>query len=328
MAKKYQITRTEKLFDKFHVGQKAHQVFLPYINVHLNDLSDPTKPVGVFLLTGPTGSGKTLAAQLLAEGLHGSRDRMIRIDCGEYTQSQEVARLIGAPPGYLGHRETRPVLAADKIRAATSEECNITIVLLDEIEKSHHQFHEILLGVLSTGKITLGDGSVADLSKCVFFMTSNLGAKELSDALDTPYGLTPLGAGSEGKSVESICSGAIKRKFSPEFMGRIDEIIHFSRLKKEHMAAIVDIEIDAIRERLCSVNGSILQVNQDVKDKLIRDGFTPVYGARGLSRAIKKTILTGLADIIEDSPEHPLIVVSMDGDEIKIGAVKSKWSLR
>ena len=167
------------------IGQpQAMTQIVPYVQMHRAGLAPEGRPVGVFLLLGPTGTGKTKTVEALADTLHGSEKHVVRVDCGEFQMEHEVAKLIGAPPGYLGHRETQPVLSQQKLNAAASEGCDLTLVLFDEIEKAAPSMTRLLLGVLDKATLRLGDNSVVNFERSIIFLTSNLGAEELRKEIE------------------------------------------------------------------------------------------------------------------------------------------------
>src|SRR5260370_19658886 len=173
-----------KALSKKLVGQPAAiEAIVPFVEMHRAMLSPEDGPAGIFLLLGPTGTGKTKTVEALAEVLHGNPKKVLRIDCGEFQMEHEVAKLIGAPPGYLGHRETQPVLTQQKVNAVGSESCDLSIVLFDEIEKAAPSMTRLLLGILDKGTLRLGDCSSVNFEKTLIFMTSNLGAARMSEEL-------------------------------------------------------------------------------------------------------------------------------------------------
>src|SRR5580692_6232861 len=171
------------------VGQpNVINLIVPYIQMFQAGLAPENRPVGVFLLLGPTGTGKTRTVEALAEALHGSSKNLLKVDCGEFQMEHEVAKLIGAPPGYLGHRETQPMLTQQKLNAVTSEKCELSLVLFDEIEKAAPSMTRLLLGVLDKGVLRLGDNSTVNFEKSLIFLTSNLGAREMMKEINPDFG--------------------------------------------------------------------------------------------------------------------------------------------
>src|SRR5246500_3523015 len=230
------------------VGQPdATRVIVPYIQMFQAGLATEGRPVGVFLLLGPTGTGKTKTVEALAEVLHGSEKNVLKVDCGEFQMEHEVAKLIGAPPGYLGHRETQPMLTQQKLNAVTSEKCALSLVLFDEIEKAAPSMTRLLLGVLDKGILRLGDNSVVNFEKSLVFLTSNLGAREMMREINPDFGFQSVKLGQPrtdltGK-LQNIGLVAVRKRFSPEFVNRIDCIITYQPLTPESLSAILDKQI-------------------------------------------------------------------------------------
>src|SRR5882762_9651538 len=171
------------------VGQAtATKAIVPYVYMHQSGLAPEGRPAGVFLLLGPTGTGKTKTVEAIAELLHGSEKQIVKVDCGEFQMEHEMAKLIGAPPGYLGHRETVPMLTQQRLAEATSEGSDLALVLFDEIEKAAHSMTKLLLGILDKGILRLGDNSVVNFEKTLIFFTSNLGAREMMREINPDFG--------------------------------------------------------------------------------------------------------------------------------------------
>src|SRR5215831_11401776 len=217
------------------VGQPAAtKVIVPYIQMFQAGLAPEGRPVGVFLLLGPTGTGKTKTIEALAEVLHGSSRNLLKVDCGEFQMEHEVAKLIGAPPGYLGHRETQPMLSQQKLTSVTSDKSALSLVLFDEIEKAAPSLTRLLLGVLDRGILRLGDNSVVNFEKSLVFLTSNLGAKEMMREISPDFGFqsaTTTGTREDlTQKLQAIALVAVRKKFSPEFINRIDHVITYRPL--------------------------------------------------------------------------------------------------
>ena len=221
------------------VGQStALTEIVPYVQMHRAGLAPEGRPAGVFLLLGPTGTGKTRTVEALAEVLHGSEKHLVRVDCGEFQMEHEVAKLIGAPPGYLGHRETQPMLSQQKLTAATSESSNLALILFDEIETSAPSMTRLLLGVLDKAVLRLGDNTTVNFERTMIFLTSNLGAEAMRKELAPDFGFEAVVCGAEAatgpasrRRLEAIGMNAVKRKFSPEFVNRIDAVITYHPLE-------------------------------------------------------------------------------------------------
>jgi ATP-dependent Clp protease ATP-binding subunit ClpA/ActR/RegA family two-component response regulator len=236
------------------IGQPAAMKYIvPYVEMFQAGLAPEGRPVGVFLLLGPTGTGKTKTVEALAEVLHGSEKNVLKIDCGEYQMEHEVAKLIGAPPGYLGHRETQPMLTQQKLNAVTSEKCNLSIILFDEIEKAAPSMTRLLLGILDRAVLRLGDNTSVNFDNSLIFLTSNLGAREMMKEIHPDFGFQ-AGALHERKDLfsklESIALGSVRKKFSPEFVNRIDAVITYQPLDEESFSRILDQQITELQRHV------------------------------------------------------------------------------
>ena len=280
----------EKLGELLIGQDPAIQKIAPYVEQAISGLSPVDRPAAVFLLVGPTGVGKTHAVHSLAKVLHGQSARVLRIDCGEYQMDHEVAKLIGAPPGYLGHRETHPALSQQKVKSVSSEGCGASIVLFDEIEKAAPSFHRILLGILDRGTLRLGDSTSVDFSTSLIFMTSNVGSAEIASYSAGGFGFASAAktSGRAGK----IAVGALNRQFSPEFLNRVDEVIPFDYLDGNSIAKILDIEVKILEDFLKAKLGiAALQLTVEVKAHLIECGTSRLCGARELKRLIQREVM-------------------------------------
>src|SRR5256884_730448 len=213
------------------VGQPAAtKVIVPYIQMFQAGLAPEGRPVGVFLLLGPTGTGKTKTVEALAEILHGSEKNVLKIDCGEFQMEHEVAKLIGAPPGYLGHPETVPMLTQQQLQAVTSSQCALSLVLFDEIEKAAPALSRLLLGILDKALLRLGDNTMVNFEKSLIFFTSNLGAREMMRGIHPEIGFhthSPRDRADLTSKLESIALAAVRTRFSPEFVNRIDAVVTY-----------------------------------------------------------------------------------------------------
>ena len=227
------------------IGQPAAiAAIVPYVQIHRASLGPEGRPAGVFLLLGPTGTGKTRTVEALAEVLHGSSKKVLRVDCGEFQMEHEVAKLVGAPPGYLGHRETQPLLTQQKLNGASSEMCDLSIVLFDEIEKAAPSVARLLLGVLDKATLRLGDNATVNFEKSMIFLTSNLGARAMSRQLNPDFGFESLvgeaGRESHLASWKASAWPLCGETFPPEFINRIDAVVTYQPLSPEALAAILD----------------------------------------------------------------------------------------
>jgi ATP-dependent Clp protease ATP-binding subunit ClpA len=284
------------------VGQPAATgSIVPYVNMYQSGLSPDGRPAGVFLLLGPTGTGKTKTVEALAEAIHGTERNLLRIDCGEFQMEHEVAKLIGAPPGYLGHRETAPILTQQKLTAVTSERCNLSIILFDEIEKAAPSMTRILLGVLDKASLRLGDNSTVNFEKSLIFLTSNLGAREMTKLLKPAFGFESVSerdGGALESKLQAVGLAAVRRRFSPEFVNRIDSVITYKPLSEESLATILDIQLDELQRHIFRRLGPRafgLNVTKQARSVLIRNGASERYGARELKRTIHRQVIQPIA---------------------------------
>src|SRR5271157_3152425 len=288
------------------VGQeKAVQVLLDMVEAYRAGFSDPRRPAGNALFLGPTGTGKTHVVETLAESLFGNRKACIRIDCAEFQHSHEISKLIGSPPGYLGHRETHPAIEQEKLDKFHTEALKLSIVLFDEIEKANDALWSLLLGILDNGTLTLGDNRIVDLTKTVIILTSNLGAREMAK---NTLGFTALSEERDQARLDQIALSAAKSKFSPEFMNRIENVVTFKKLLRPDVEQILDIELLGLSKSLNSRNLEgvahfpiELYVSPAAKEALLEAGYSEEYGARHLTRVLDIKIMKPLAKIYNSS---------------------------
>lgn len=295
------------------IGQSSSLASIaPYVTSYQAGLNPDGRPAGVFLLLGPTGTGKTRTVEALAESLHGSKRYMLRVDCGEYQMEHEVAKLIGSPPGYLGHRETQPVLTQAKLAATTSTESSLSLILFDEVEKSADSLLRLLLGVLDKGSLRLGDGNFVNFERSLIFMTSNLGARQMADARKKVGFERPERGAPDDKG---ISLRAAKRFFSPEMINRIDEILAYQYLGQAEMGEIVRLELNKLQGQINDRLGSRavpLEFSAALKKMLVDRGLNPEYGARELKRIIGREISQPLAGLIVDGKVPARVPVRVD----------------
>jgi len=301
------------------IGQPtAIDAIVPCVEMFRSRLAPEGRPAGIFLLLGPTGTGKTKTVEALAEVLHGSSKKLLRIDCGEFQMDHEVAKLVGAPPGYLGHRETQPVLTQQKLNAAASESCELSIVLLDEIEKAAPSMTRLLLGILDKGTLRLGDGTAVNFEKTMVFLTSNLGASEMNKQLRPDFGFDSLTPRSEKRArLEAIGVHALRRNFPPEFINRIDEVITYQPLAADALAAILDVQIRDLQEhiqRRLGLGAFHLNVPARTRRFLLQKGTSEEYGARELKRTIQRHLVHPLAAMVAAGDIDPGAHVRVDVD--------------
>jgi ATP-dependent Clp protease ATP-binding subunit ClpB len=309
-------------FSKNIVGQSnATQALLDILEHHMADFGSKSKPAGVCLFLGPTGTGKTKVVESFAEGLFGDPRACIRIDCAEFQYGHEIAKLVGSPPGYLGHRETHPMLTQEALNQYHTDKLKLTVLLFDEIEKASDSLWNILLGILDNAVLTLGDNRKVDFRNVVIVMTSNVGARDMANRgigyveVDEEYNATRL---------DQIAVSAAKSKFSPEFMNRLNNVVVFHTLTKEQIEEILDIELRDFQRRvlLSSVTSSTnlhfwLTVSPAARRKLLTDGYDKAYGARHLKRAIERWIERPLAQLSTSGQlkEGDEVVVDYTGED-------------
>jgi ATP-dependent Clp protease ATP-binding subunit ClpA len=301
------------------VGQpRALAQIVPYVQMHEAGLAPEGRPVGVFLLLGPTGTGKTRTVEVLAQALHGSEKSMLKVDCGEFQMEHEVAKLIGAPPGYLGHRETQPMLSQQKLNAVTSDKCSLSLVLFDEIEKAAPSMTRLLLGVLDKAVLRLGDNTSVSFERTIIFLTSNLGADGMRKQLRPDFGFeTMVGVRKDAANkLEGIGMRAVRRKFSPEFVNRIDAVITYQPLGAKALATIVDQQIEALEQHIAHrlmERAFGIEVSDSARAFLLRKGTSDEYGARELKRVILRHLTQPLAAMVAKGSVLPGDVVLVEG---------------
>lgn len=302
------------------IGQPdSLDAIVPYVQMYQAGLSPEGRPAGVFLLLGPTGTGKTRTVEALAEVIHGSAKNVLRIDCGEYQMEHEVAKLIGAPPGYLGHRETQPVLTQMKLNQVMSDRANVAIVLFDEIEKAAPSLTRLLLGILDKGTLRLGDNTTVQFERTLIFLTSNLGAKEMARELRPSFGFEslsgPTAEPDDYARLEDVAISAVKRKFAPEFINRIDLMLTYRPLTAAAMEKILEIqlqELGAHIERRLGDRQFSLHVPRRARRFLLEQGTSSQYGARELKRTLHRHLMHPLAALMADEGVPPGAVVRCD----------------
>ena len=290
----------EKLQSRLIGHDKAARELVDAITRHQAGLGAKNRPVGAFLLVGPTGSGKTQIARALCDLVTSKTDSLIRIDCAEFGASHEVSKLIGAPPGYLGHRETASLLAQAKLTAQTSDSNKISVVLFDEIDKAHAKLLDLLLGIMDAARLTLGDNSTVDFSRTLVLMTANMGAKEMQSILRPGWGFAKHIAHDPDAHIKAGASGeaAAKKSLRPEFINRLDKILVFHQLTLPEIEKVCDLELAALEER-CLTGPSIgLSVSAAARRWLAREGYEPEFGARHLKRQIERLVEKPLAALV------------------------------
>lgn len=300
------------------VGQPAALKYIvPFVQMYQAGLAPEGRPVGVFLLLGPTGTGKTKTVEALAEILHGSSRKVVKIDCGEFQMEHEVAKIIGAPPGYLGHRETESVLTQARLKAATSENCDLSVVLFDEVEKAAPSVTRLLLGILDKAVLRLGDNTEVDFQKSLIFFTSNLGAREMLKEMHPGLGFKSTRPDSRELSsrLEAVALAAVRKKYSPEFVNRIDAVITYQPLEPESLAVILENQISELQQHVNTRLGERwfkIDLSQEARQFLLKEGTSPEYGARELKRTIHRYLTQPLATLVIQGKVEPGSCVNVD----------------
>lgn len=309
------------------VGQpEAIDTVVPYVQMYQAGLAPEGRPVGVVLLLGPTGTGKTRTVEALAEVLHGSSKNLLKVDCGEFQMEHEVAKLIGAPPGYLGHRETQPMLTQAKVNAVASEESEISLILFDEIEKAAPSMTRLLLGVLDKATLRLGDNSSVNFERSLIFLTSNLGAKSIQRANKPDFGfeaMLPVKPFEDSAKLQSIGLAAVRHKFSPEFVNRVDSVITYKPLDRDACEIILD-QILANFARLIHTRLGMrafrLQCTVAGRSQLLDQGTSLEYGARELKRTVQRNFIQPVAALVAQGrvPPGTTVILDAKGGEFNI----------
>jgi ATP-dependent Clp protease ATP-binding subunit ClpA len=296
------------------VGQEEaiNQIVNAY-QTHLAGLSPIGRPVGNFLFLGPTGSGKTRIVEATAESLLNNPRAVVKIDCAEFQHSHEIAKLIGSPPGYLGHRETHALLSQEVLNQHHTDKLRLSFVLFDEIEKASDALWNLLLGIMDKGVLTLGDNSRVDFSSTMVFLTSNLGATEMSSLISPKLGFHAPSSEDTGRDAKLSAQvsrtgiAAARRKFTPEFINRLDKIVVFKSLGNEELRRIVDIELEMVQERIRAAaarNPFLIDITESAKSFLLTEGTDFQYGARPLKRAIERLLVQPLSNLMATSQIH------------------------
>jgi len=303
------------------VGQEeAVQALVDLYQVFRAGLNSPGRPVGNLLFLGPTGSGKTRIVEAAAEILFGDARAVIKVDCAEFQHSHEIAKLIGSPPGYLGHRETHPLITQEELAKSHTDKLKLSFLLFDEIEKASDALWQLLLGILDKATLTLGDNRKVDLSKTVIFLTSNLGGGEITELMEGGMGfIQPKDKPTSGldEKVQRTAAEAARRKFSPEFMNRLDKVVVFHPLRKEQLQEVLDIELGQVQQRvLDTAKGQFLfRVTPSGRDFLLTEGTDQRYGARHLKRAIERHVVYPLANLLATDQVNLGDLVCIDWDK-------------
>ena len=322
------------------VGQdEAIDQIVNIYQMYQTGLCAPGRPVGNFLFLGPTGTGKTRIVEATAECLVRNPRSVIKIDCGEFQHSHEIAKLIGSPPGYLGHRETHPLLSQEVLNQHHTDRVKLSFVLFDEIEKASDALWNLLLGILDKATLTLGDNRKVDFARCMIFMTSNVGASEMNSILNPKMGFgapmaqeglakgdTGVNGNMAGKISRSSLEAA-RRKFPPEFVNRPDKIVVFKPLGRAELRKVLDIELNMVQQRVFDSSGPaafLFNTTEAAKELLLDQGTDVKYGARPLKRAIERLLVHPMSNLIatEQINGGDVICVDVDGSDQTLSFVK------
>ncbi len=312
------------------VGQEeAVRALVDLYQVYCAEMSPANRPVGNLLFLGPTGSGKTRIVEAAAEILFGDPRAVIKVDCAEFQHSHEIAKLIGSPPGYLGHRETHPLITQEELAKHHTDKVKLSFLLFDEIEKASDALWQLLLGILDKATLTLGDNRRVDLSETMIFLTSNLGGGEIIELMTGGMGFvqpenTPADT-LDGK-VKRTAQEAARRKFSPEFMNRLDKVVVFHPLRQVQLEQILEIELSLVQRRILgTARGQFLfRVTPAARAFLLKEGTDLKYGARHLKRAIERHLVYPLANLLATDQVQLGDILCVDWDEEKQNLVFEK----
>ena len=305
--------------------------------IYLAGMNNPSRPIGTMLFLGPTGSGKTRVVEAASEVLFDDQYSVVKIDCAEFQHSHEIAKLIGSPPGYLGHRETAPMLTQENLDKSHTEDTKLSFVLFDEIEKASDSLWQLLLGILDKATLTLGDNRRVDFSRTVVIMTSNLGAREMSDMISGGIGFAPT-KNDQAKADNEIDTKiyrtaleAAKRKFSPEFMNRIDKVVVFRSLKEHHLRLILDIELNSVQDRITESAGTkfVFECTSEAKEYLLSEGIDLKYGARHLKRSVERFLVYALSNLVatQQVETGDYVIVDFDAEREVLTFVKQSGKM-
>ncbi len=300
------------------VGQdQAVQALVDLYQMFCAGLQSPSRPIGNLLFLGPTGSGKTRIVEAAAEILFGDSRAVVKVDCAEFQHSHEIAKLIGSPPGYLGHRETHPLITQEALAASHRDHLKLSFLLFDEIEKASDALWQLLLGMLDKATLTLGDNRRVDLSQTMIFLTSNLGGGQIADLVQGGMGfIQPNDKPTTGlhEKVERTAVEAARRKFSPEFMNRLDRIVVFQPLEREELDEVLEIELGNVQKRVldAATRPFLFRITEEGRAFLLQEGTDQRYGARHLKRAIERYVVHPIARLLATAQVHEGDVLVID----------------
>jgi ATP-dependent Clp protease ATP-binding subunit ClpB len=315
-----EVTEFEAALRSRIIGQEEGvQALVELYQVLRADLNSPERPLGSLLFLGPTGTGKTRLVEAAAEILFGDPRAMIKVDCAEFQHAHEIAKLIGSPPGYLGHRETRPLITQEALQQFHTEKLKLSFLLFDEIEKASDALWQLLLGILDKATLTLGDNHRVDLSRTLIFLTSNLGAAGISDLMSGGFGFIEAAdkpAAQQEEKVARTALEAARRTFSPEFLNRLDKLVVFRSLNREQLQEVLEIELRQVQMRILQTAKVqfLFRLRANGKEFLLNEGTDPRYGARHLKRAVERHLVCPLANLLASGQVRSGDMLCIDWD--------------
>ncbi len=300
-----EVREFEKALRRQVVGQdRAVRRLARVYQVFRAGLSTPGRPIVNLLFLGPTGSGKTRLVEATADALFEKPRAFIKVDCAEFQHSHEIAKLIGSPPGYLGHRETQPLITQEALDQHHTEKIKLSLVLFDEIEKASDALWQLLLGILDKATLTLGDNRRVDFSRTMIFLTSNLGSHEVMNLMRGGMGFSANRTNEDEELDQKIYKAAkeaAKRKFSPEFLNRIDKVIVFRALTRENLEKILDIELEQVQQRIINASDGrqfVFRCTKEARDFILQEGTDMKFGARHLKRSIERHLVFPISNLL------------------------------
>jgi len=318
-----EVREFEKALRRQVVGQdRAVRRLARVYQVFRAGLSTPGRPVVNLLFLGPTGSGKTRLVEATADALFEKPRAFIKVDCAEFQHSHEIAKLIGSPPGYLGHRETQPLITQETLDQHHTDKIKLSLVLFDEIEKASDALWQLLLGILDKGTLTLGDNRRVDFSRTMIFLTSNLGSHEVMNLMSGGMGFSANRKDEDEELDQKIYKAAkeaAKRKFSPEFLNRIDKVIVFRALTRDNLEKILDIELERVQQRIINASDGrqfVFRCTKEARDFLLQEGTDMKFGARHLKRSIERHLVFPISNLLATDQIQlgDLITVDFDAE--------------
>lgn len=317
-------TALHSTFSKRIVGQpEAVNVLVDIVEKYQAGLAIPTRPAGNALFLGPTGSGKTYTVESMVEALTGNPQKMLKFNCSEFQMDHEIAKLVGSPPGYLGHRETHPALTQEAINECQTDKFKLTVILFDEIEKASDTLWTLLLQILDKAELTLGDNRKVNFSQTIILFTSNLGVGEMNELYKGGIGIKPNEVKVDQYRLKDVAINAAKKKFSPEFINRIDRMVVFNTLTEEDVMKIMAIEIANIRLTYIKAGHVEFRLAPGVRQTLFNEGYSKEYGARNVKRVLEKRISIPLSRLISSDQVTAGDVVMIS----EVGAPEFEYSL-